>query len=578
MKKLVFKEVSILSKAEKTARRESFDPKTNLLIGENDVGKSTLIKSLYHTLGADVPGLQNARWKKAKPIYCVRFAIDGIEYSIVRDEKYFGVFDAKGVLVGRYAGISGEKGIAQFLNPLLGFRIELERSEDGDLGLAGPAFYFLPYYVDQDEGWTRSLVSFNGLQQFSTYRKHMLEYHLGVRPQSYYDAKKSSVELKAKKDKLAEERITLASVRDSYVRKKAARNVDLDPAVFRKEVEELVDQYNQIYGRQQAVLQELKTVRNERHSLENEILILRRAIRELDADYALAEDPDTPDPVGCPTCGTEIANSIVERFGILDDIDNCFSLIDQRKKKIVDVQQDIDAVELKYRRVTEELSPVEELLRRQKENVTFAEFVAAEGMKDVMGSLGEDIDGIASQENGLQQQLDKLVDELKVDAKRKKEITNFYQARMKEFLGDLNVHVLDVNDYKTYEKQIKTNALGSDLPRSLLAQYFAFLHVMTKFNPSVLCPLVLDSPFQQEQDAENISAIFKFIFSRVLADQQLILATLNLDGAPKGAIPSSAKKIELKAEYSLLQKSQYEEVYNSLKEMHEATLASDEEA
>jgi uncharacterized coiled-coil DUF342 family protein len=69
------------------------------------------------------------------------------------------------------------------------------------------------------------------------------------------------------------------------------------------EVEELVEQYNKTYGRQQQILQELKEVRNDRHSLENEILILKRAVRELDADYALAENPDTPDPIGCPTCG-----------------------------------------------------------------------------------------------------------------------------------------------------------------------------------------------------------------------------------------------------------------------------------
>lgn len=93
MKRLVFKEVSILSKIEKAARTETFDPALNLLTGENDVGKSTLIKSLYHTLGADVPGLQNARWKKAKHIYCVRFELDGKDYTIIRDEKYFGVFE-----------------------------------------------------------------------------------------------------------------------------------------------------------------------------------------------------------------------------------------------------------------------------------------------------------------------------------------------------------------------------------------------------------------------------------------------------------------------------------------------------
>lgn len=576
MKRLVFKEVLILSKVEKTARREKFNPTSNLLTGENDVGKSTLIKSLYHTLGADVPGLQNRRWKKAKPIYCVRFSVDDHEYSIVRDEKYFGVFDAAGQMIGRYTGIGGEKGVAHFINPLLGFRIELERAEDNSLGLAGPAFFFLPYYVDQDDGWTRSWVSFAGLQQFSAYRKHMIEYHLGVRPQAYYDAKKRSVELEKERDRFASERCALTAVRDSYLKKKAARHVDIDPAAFRQEVEQLVDQYNQIYGRQQTVLQELKTVRNERHGLENEILILRRAIGELDGDYALAEDPSTPDPVSCPTCGTEIANSIIERFGILDDIDYCFALIDQRQKKLVDVQQEHAAVEERYRLVTAELAPIEDLLKRQKDNVTFAEFVSVEGMKDIMGSLAQDIHALIDQEAGLQNQIDKLADALKVDSKWKKKITEYYQARMKEFLAQLNVHVLGLTDYKTYEKQVKKNALGSDLPRSLLAQYFAFLHTMAKFNPSVVCPLVLDSPFQQEQDPDNVAAIFRFIFSRVLPGQQLILATLTVDGAPPGVIPPGTKRIILGDEYSLLQKSQYDDVLGEVREMHEATLGTND--
>src|SRR4051794_35353069 len=110
MKKLIFKEVLILSKTEKSARRETLDPSINLILGENDVGKSTLIKSLYHTLGADVPGLQNTHWKNARPVYFVRFLLAGKEYAIIRDEKYFGVFDADNNLIGKYSGISGDKG------------------------------------------------------------------------------------------------------------------------------------------------------------------------------------------------------------------------------------------------------------------------------------------------------------------------------------------------------------------------------------------------------------------------------------------------------------------------------------
>jgi hypothetical protein len=574
MKSLVFEEVLILSKAEKAARRETFDPKVNLVLGENDVGKSTLIKGLYHTLGADVPGLQNSKWKNARPIYCVRISLAGKKYRILRDEKYFGVFDENDILIGKYTNISGQKGISRFINPLLDFRIELERVEDEKLGAAGPAFYFLPFYVDQDEGWTKSWASFSGLQQFSTYRKHMLEYHLGVRPQAYYDAKKTSVELSEAKSELENERETIVAVRASYQRKKSARQVELDPTTFRDEVEELVEQYNKVYGRQQETLQELKDVKNERHGIENEIVVLQRAIRELDADYVYAEDPETPELIACPTCGTEIANSIQERFGILDDIDYCYELVDQRRKKIMDVVEQQRAVEAKYSQVSAELAPIDDLLKRKKQNITFAEFVSSEGVKEIMGSMSEDINGLIAREDEIAQSLAALADDLKVDARRKKDINEFYQARMKEFLSSLRVNVLEANDYKTFERQIKVNALGSDLPRSLLAQHFAFLHTMDKFNPSIACPLVLDSPFQQEQDSDNVGEIFRFIFSRCLPHQQLILGTLTVDKAPDGVLPPDVKTIQLNEKLHLLQRAQYDDVMHRIGKLHAQTLAA----
>ena len=571
---LVFEEVLILSKAEKAARRETFNPAINLLIGENDVGKSTLIKSLYHALGADVPGLQNAVWKRARPIYCVRISFAGKKYRIIRDEKYFGVFDAEDNLVGKYSGISGVSGVAQFINSLLNFHIELERAESGALQLAGPAFYFLPFYVDQDEGWTKSWASFSGLQQFSAYRKSMLEYHLGVRPQEYYDAKKMFVELTDEKSKLESERATISAVRESYQKRKTARQVDLDPTVFRREAEELVDQYNQVYRRQQQVLQELKDVRNERHSLENEIVILQRAVKELDADYVYVEDPGLPELIACPTCGTEIENSIRERFGILDDINYCSELIDQRRKKVADVAEQQKTIEEKYRGVTAELTPIDDLLKRTRENVTFYEFVASEGMKGIMSSMSEDINGLLSKEDDLKKSLSALEQKMKVNLPRKKDINEQYQARMKEFLSNLRVNVLGVDDYRSFDRQIKTNALGSDLPRSLLAQQFAFLHTMQAFNPSILCPLVLDSPLQQEQDPDNISAIFRFIFSKVLPQQQLILGTLTLENMVDGTVPPKAKTISLGDKLHLLQQSQYSDVMDRIGRLHEITLTS----
>jgi hypothetical protein len=108
-----------------------------------------------------------------------------------------------------------------------------------------------------------------------------------------------------------------------------------------------------------------------------------------------------------------------------------------------------------------------------------------------------------------------------------------------------------------------------------LAQHFSYLHTMGSFNPTTVCPLVIDSPLQQEQDRHNIGAIFGFIFSRVLQGQQLILGTLHFDEVPSEIIPKDAKRIHLTSELHLLQGDQYADVYDRIGAMHEQTLAAD---
>lgn len=574
MKSLVFRELWILSKAEKAGVNLSLDPNVNLLIGENDVGKSTLIKSFYHCLGADTPQINNTVWKKANPIYCVKFEVAGKAYHVVRDEKYFGVFDADKRFISRHVNIGGANGIARFMNKLLGFDIELERQADGKLGIAGPAFYFLPFYVDQDEGWSTSWSSFSGLKQFSNYRKLMLDYHLGVRPQSYYDSKKREIELQEQLNSIEGERLSLQAARNSVEKRKVRTQVDLDPAAFREELEALVDQYNGIYAQQQGVLSRLKEIRNQRNAVDTELDLLRNAISELEADYRYAESPETPDVVGCPTCGTEFCNSFVERFGILDDIDHCHALVDQWLKKRSDITVQLQRVEEEYKQVSAQLQEVEAALARTKENVTLSELIASEGMKEMIITLNNDIQEMLIREESLSEQLVGNAKGLKVDSIRKKEIVTWYKARMKEHLNALNVGVLSEDDYNSLDKQIKNNALGSDLPRALLAQYFAFLSTMDKFNSFVLCPMLIDSPFQQEQDPTNRKAILDFIVSKKLAGQQMILATVSVEEFADNTELDDATRHELDNKLSILRKESFRTVLDQIEQMHSETLAS----
>lgn len=572
MATLYFQEMMLLSKTEKKARRVSFSPSKNVILGENDVGKSTLLKALYHTLGADVPQLNNTRWKNANPIYCVKFSVSGISRYVVRDDKYFGLFDGNKQLISRHRGISGPEGIGSKINALLRFNIELE-GQGGQLRTVTPAFYFLPFYIDQDSGWNTHWASFASLQAFKDYRKSMLDYHLGVRPQSYYDALSSLHVASGRLATISQEKNALISVRNRYRDQKVTEQVDLDPELFKAEIESLVTKYNALFDEQQMALQAIKDARNIKLGTEQEISVLRHAIAELEADYKFTEQPETSDLIDCPTCGTEFHNSIASRFGILDDIDYCRGLLDQKQKSLLDSTEQLRHLDEQYGKFEPRIVEISALLQLRRSEVTFKDIIRSEGQKDVLQTMSSEIMVADKEQTELERITEDLKKDMRPDADLKKRIVEYYRAKMKESLNSLHVHVLAESDYKVPDKPIKTNAMGSDLPRSLLAQHMSLLHTMSEFNKFTVCPLIIDSPLQQEQDRENSRAIFEFIFANSLSDEQVIIGTLE-GGDVRSVVKSvgDVTTIDLAGKYSLLVSEEYESVLNEVSPLHDMTL------
>jgi hypothetical protein len=248
--------------------------------------------------------------------------------------------------------------------------------------------------------------------------------------------------------------------------------------------------------------------------------------------------------------------------------------VDQWLKKRSDITAQLQEVEDQYKKVSSQLQEVKATLARTKENVTLSELIASEGMKEMISTLNIDIQEMLDQEKVIDNQIFENSGDLKQDNAQKKEIVAFYKARMKQYLNDLNVGVLSENDYKTLDKQIKNNALGSDLPRALLAQYFAFLGTMSHFNSFVLCPILIDSPFQQEQDPTNRKAILDFIVSNRLQDQQMILATVSIDEFSDNANLENATRHKLDEKLSVLRRDSYQSVLAEIDSMHREALAS----
>ena len=72
--------------------------------------------------------------------------------------------------------------------------------------------------------------------------------------------------------------------------------------------------------------------------------------------------------------------------------------------------------------------------------------------------------------------------------------SNYSCVQMSGFHEFLGVSELSVDDVKGVHSKVKES--GSDLPRVLLAFYFAILRTIEKYSTSTFCPIILDSPKQ----------------------------------------------------------------------------------
>lgn len=142
--------------------------------------------------------------------------------------------------------------------------------------------------------------------------------------------------------------------------------------------------------------------------------------------------------------------------------------------------------------------------------------------------------------------------------KTQKPIKDQYFAFMKSFISDLKVPNLSESTYKRIDCTISET--GSDLPRALLAYYLAFIHTMRDSTTSSLCPLIIDTPVQQDQDAENAARMIDMCINGAPADTQVILGTVGLHG-----VKYDGYAIKTENKYRLLNKGDYEEVSTHIK-------------
>lgn len=555
MKNLFISELLLLSTKERKAKRVKFDTNRTLIYGKNHTGKSSLIKSIYKTFGAEP--LMNPKFEETNVTSLIKFEIDSIQYQILRDGKQFGIFDANNEIIKSFTSVTKE--LAPYLAELFNFNPLFQSINSGYI-IPPPAFLFLPYYIDQDESWSKSWASFKQLQQIKDYRNQSIYYHSGIRPNEYFSTKKEIQDyLKIIEDTDKEQKLTNKILKD--IKSNLAQiefNIDINS--FKAEITELLVEAEKLKEIESNLKQELHDLYHLKAVYDAQVNIVRQAILESHKDLKFASE-ELSDIINCPTCGAEYENSFSERFQIASDEQKSKDLLLELLKEAKEIEEKISIENNKLTKTISEVSKIDNLLQQKKGSISLHDIIENAGKNQVKDLFSQKYKELTNTivENTIE--MEKLQGKLKsFEAKeRKSEIMDFYTKTLKSFLKKLDVHSLSESDFKLITTKIESKETGSSRPRALIAYYFTFFYLMQKFSSSTFCPLIVDSPNQQDQDIEHIDKIMKFINQNQPIGSQLILGLAETYGED-----FNCDIIELTEKYQLLNIQDFESVYEEL--------------
>lgn len=205
MNNLIIEKLYLFSTENKTAKVIDFSPNRNIItssqVDGNNKGKSVILKSIYHTLGADCKF--DSKWNEKEKTYIIQAKVNEQKIYFYRHDKLFKIMNDKDEKL--FETINRMK-LAEYLESIFDFAVRLPNKEDNKLEIVPPAYNYLLNYIDQDGMNCTNFSSFNNLTQYSNYKENVLYYHTGVFNEDYYNLIKAIEDLTGKKEEKTKER------------------------------------------------------------------------------------------------------------------------------------------------------------------------------------------------------------------------------------------------------------------------------------------------------------------------------------------------------------------------------------
>lgn len=561
MNNLIINTLLIFDCKNKIGKRVDFKSGINIITSSkkngSDVGKSVILKSIYHTLGAD--SIFDDMWEKNHKIYVVSADINGIKYYIYRSNSMFKIFDENYKLL--FSTINRTE-LSKYLKKLYKFCILLPNRTNEELEITPPAYSYILNFIDQDHMDGTSFASFKSLGNYSNYKENVIYNHFGIFNEEYFLSIRKLEKLKNKEKTFNDNKKLVDNMLLRVEQYLEGLDAPSDLESLNIELEKSKKDYSEIAIKLKKIKNNLIDLRNQKFELEESIEDLLSASKN-DMKDILSIKGDI-----CPVCHQEINETklIIQKN---NDVEDFYIMKDEFDRYLLEINRKINLKEQEYSLLLDKLKLYEEKMNIG--NTDISDVIKHRGYIETQNNLLKELNEIEIKILSNSSQIKEANKKVRKYNKLKSKANELYEKYMIESKSEFGLE--EIGDEKL--KKVKSNfvARGSNKPISTIIWYFNLLKVKYELNEEVIkFPMILDSPNNVELDDDKRLTLFKYIFKNNNKNAQLILSTLGFKASDYEETKID-KIIELKnSKYHLLNS----EDYNNNKDILEKIFRNEE--
>lgn len=560
MQSLKFSRLLVLSNSEKSANQFEFSKTLNLITAtDNSVGKSTLLKLIFWTFGCE-PEFDTT-WKSKDCTTYIEFEISNKLYKLRRYKNHVTLVEPNSKAI-TYEKITGDfsKKIAEIFQ----FKALLPNQNTNEQETPPPAYYFIPFYIDQKRSWSSAWNNFESLGQYKNWKETIIKYHIGLLTPEHFEIEIEKTEQKFSQNIVKKEIDKIETAIDivsNYIPE------PLTAVTSVNELETLTENLKldlqKLQEEQEELLEELAINNAELMHLNHQKEITEKIILELDSDYRFTIENIPDDEIECPLCGTIHENSIVNRASILVDKS-------QAETQLFEIGNELNKFENKIAKSNNKLNEVKNRINeinskyiiedKNEKKIHFNQII-----ESIAGNaIKENVEKAKIEKVSLVHEIENTIKALKKEQKdlitkqiiedRNDTFINLFTDFLRELAYD-SINLSEINSPLDYNKVIREGG-AAEGARGILAYYLAVYKMVEKYQNELLAPLVIDTPNQQEQSGANYEKIVTLILNKFNNGQVFIGAMENEYLKP---LKLKSKIITLNSE-RLLIKTNYEKI------------------